>query len=135
MKSDQRLRAGSIALSIGILSLSAVSVGVLVPTPGLGAKVGWHLVAGALANFAFSLVLSVVAAIPLRQGHRWAFWAFLVPIAVYAVPILTIDAIYVNPENRLVTLAPGVAGVLFSVLCLAFVAPAIFSRPGRSSDR
>jgi hypothetical protein len=125
---ERCLRVGSIGLAIGILALSAVSIGILSPTPGLQTKLGRHLCAGALANFALTLLISIVAAIPLRQGHRWAFWACLIPIVFYSIPILTIDAIYVTPAHRIVTLAPGVAGLIFSLVCLALVAPAIFSR-------
>jgi len=96
--------------------------------PGLDTKLGRHLCAGALANLALTLLISVIAAIPLRQGQRWAFWACLIPIVVYSIPILTIDAIYVVPSHRVMTLAPGFAGLIFSLLCLALTAPALFSR-------
>ena len=120
-------RIASIGLAIGILGLSAASIGVLSPTPGVQTKIGRHLMAGALANLALTLVLSVIAAIPLRNGQRWAFWAFLIPIIVYSIPILIVDAIYVTPANRAVTLAPGLAGLVFSLVCLALIAPTFFS--------
>jgi hypothetical protein len=132
---EQRLRIGSIGLAVGILGLSAASLGILSPMPGLETKLGRHLCAGALANLALTLLISVVAAIPLRQGHRWAFWACLIPIVVYSIPILIIDAIYVTPAHRVVTLAPGVAGLAFALVCLALVAPALFSRPTTINDR
>ncbi len=126
MKTAQRLRLGSIGLAVGILGLSAASFGILSPMPGLHTKIGRHLVAGALANLALTLLISVIAAIPLRRGQRWAFWACLIPIVIYSIPILLIDGVYVTPAHRVVTLAPGFAGLLFSLICLALVASAIF---------
>ncbi len=141
MKAESRRRLGSQTLALGALGLLAVSFTLLSPMPDLSTKVGRHLCAGALANASLTVLLVIIAAIPLRQGYRWAFWAYLVPLVIYGLPILLIDASHVSRANLVTTLAPQVAGDLVVIIGLVLVAPTlekstkqrIFQPPSHSS--
>jgi len=107
------------------------SFAILSPTPDLHTKVGRHLVAGALANLALAVILGIIAAVPLRHGHRWAFWAYAIPFAIYGIPVVIMDSTYVPREHLLATLVPQVVGLVLSISGLILVAPAVL---GRSSS-
>jgi hypothetical protein len=87
--------------------------------------VGRHLWAGALANASLALVLSGVAFFALRRGERWAVAAATVPLLLYGLPVLLIDATHVTSENLVATLAPQIAGIVVSVVGIALAASGI----------
>lgn len=128
MSIEQRHRLGCIILTVGAVGLAAATVAILSPTPDLHTKLGRHLVAGALANLALAVTLGLVAGVPLRQGHRWAFWAYVVPFAIYGIPVLIMDSTYVSREHLLGTLVPQVVGLALSIAGLVLVAPAVLRR-------
>lgn len=80
--------------------IPGASFAIVSPAPSLWARAGRHLWAGALANASVAVLLIVIAAIPLRRGEKWAFWAYPVPIALYA-----------PREHLLRTPAPQFAGL------------------------
>jgi hypothetical protein len=128
MSTEQRHRLGCAILTAGAIALAAASAAILSPLPDLHTKPGRHLVAGALANLALAAILALVAAVPLRHGHRWAFWAYVIPFAIYGLPVLIMDSIYVSQEHLLATLGPQVVGLVLSISGLILVAPAVFGR-------
>jgi uncharacterized membrane protein len=69
-----------------------------------------------------ALLLIAIAAIPLRRGEKWAFWAYVIPIAVYALPIAILDTVTVSKARLLVTLAPQFAGLTAVAVGLALCA-------------
>jgi hypothetical protein len=120
------LRAGSAILTVAAAGVLFASFAILSPRPNPWASAGRHLWAGALANACVALLLIVIAAIPLRRGEKWAFWAYLIPIALYGLPIAILDTIYVSRPNLLMTLAPQLAGLAAVAVGLALCAMEIF---------
>ena len=116
------LRAGSAILTVAAAGILFASFAILSPRPNPWASAGRHLWAGALANACVALLLIVIAAIPLRRGEKWAFWAYLIPIAVYGLPVAILDTIYVSRPNLLMTLAPQLAGLAAVAVGLALCA-------------
>jgi hypothetical protein len=94
--------------------------------PDVTTHTGRLLCAGALANLTLSLMWAAIAFFPLRRGERWAFWAYLVPIPLYGLPMLYLDATNVVRAHLFSTLAPQVAGLSFAVLGLVLVVPGVF---------
>ncbi len=127
MKQVQRLKIGAIILAIGALSLSAASMAMIAQRPDVATAVGRLLCAGALANFSLSMIFwALIAIFPLRRGEKWAFWAYALPIPLYGIPMLILDATNVAKAELLSTLAPQVMGLLVAAVGLFFVAPGIF---------
>lgn len=120
------LRAGSAILTVAAAGILFASFAILSPRPNPWASAGRHLWAGALANACVALLLIAIAAIPLRRGEKWAFWAYLIPIALYGLPIAILDTIYVSRPNLLMTLAPQLAGLAVVAVGLALCAMEIF---------
>ena len=120
--SAKALRAGSAILTLAAAGILAASFAILSPRPNPWASAGRHLWAGALANACLALLLMAIAAIPLRRGEKWAFWAYLIPIAVYGLPIAILDTIYVSRPSLLMTLAPQLAGLAAVAVGLALCA-------------
>jgi hypothetical protein len=128
MSVETRLRVGSFLLAFAALGLASASFAIVSPTPGLAEKIGRHLLAGSLANLAVSLLLFLIAAIPLRRGQRWALWAYCVPFIVYGVPVLVVDATHVARERLFITLLPQILGLLIAMIGLLIVGPAVAAR-------
>ena len=128
MNQTQRLKIGAVILTIGALSLSAASIAMLAQNPDVITTIGRLLCAGALANFSLSIIWALIAFIPLRRGEKWAFWAYCLPIPLYGIPMLVLDATNVERSELLSTLAPQVMGLLIAVVGLLLVAPSVFKR-------
>jgi hypothetical protein len=111
--------------------LAMASLAILGGNPSLPSSDGRHLLAGALANFALSIVLLVVSVIPLRRGERWAFWVIAVVWLIYGIPILVVDAIYVPSDNLTMTLVPQVIGNI--ILLAGLVLVRLGSQPSRAT--
>jgi hypothetical protein len=126
MKQVQRLKIGAIILAIGALSLSAASMAMIAQRPDVATVVGRLLCAGALAIFSLSMIWALIALFPLRRGEKWAFWAYALPIPLYGIPMLILDATNVAKAELLSTLPPQVMGLLVAAVGLFFVAPGIF---------
>ena len=93
----------------------------------LDTAVGRHLWAGALANAALvALALAIVLG-PLRRGEAWAFWVALIPIVIYAIPILVIDAINVPRATLINTLMPQVGGLVLAAIGFALAGRGLWS--------
>lgn len=129
MKQKQRHKIGSTILAVGAFSLSAASFAMLAQGPDVATHIGRLLCAGALANFSLSLIWALIAIFPLRRGEKWAFWAFCLPIPLYGIPMLILDAINVEPSSLLSTLAPQVLGLLIALAGLFLVSPGVFRKP------
>ncbi|MCI0695165.1 hypothetical protein L0337_24545 [candidate division KSB1 bacterium] len=129
MKQNQRLKIGAAVLAIGALSLSAASIAMLAQGPDVTTHIGRLLCAGALANFSLSLIWALIAIFPLRRGEKWAFWAFCLPILLYGIPMLILDATNVEPSSLVSTLAPQVLGLSMALVGLFLVAPGVFRKP------
>ena len=104
----------------------AASFAILSPRPSPWSSVGRHLWAGGLANACVALLLIAIAAVPLKRGEKWAFWAYVIPIAVYALPIAILDTLTVSKARLLMTLAPQFAGLTAVAVGLALGAIEIF---------
>jgi len=126
---SHRLKVGAVILTIGALGLSGASAAIFANSPEVTIAIGRLMRAGALANLCLSLLWALIAAIPLRRGEKWAFWAFLIPIPLYGIPILYLDATYASREGLVTTLAPQVGGLLVAAIGLALVASTIFKKP------
>lgn len=122
----RRRKMGAVLLGIASLSLSGASVAMFAQKPDVTSHSGRLLCAGALANLSLSLLWAAVAFFPLRRGERWAFWAYLVPIPLYGLPMLVLDATNVVGANLFSTLAPQVGGLSVALFGLVLVAPGVF---------
>lgn len=122
----QRHKIGAIILAVGALGLSAASLAMLAPGPDVTTHIGRLLCAGALANFSLSLIWFFIAIFPIRRGEKWAFWTFCLPIPLYGIPMLILDATNVESSSLLSTLAPQVLGLLITLVGLFLVAPGVF---------
>lgn len=120
--SGKALRAGSAILTVAAAGILGASMAILTPRPNPWSSAGRHLWAGALANACLALLLIAIAAIPLRRGEKWAFWAYLVPIALYGLPMAILDTIFVPRATLLRTLVPQVAGLAAVAVGLALCA-------------
>jgi hypothetical protein len=120
---------------VGDLSLLAAAAAILPYRMDPGARLGRHLMAGALAIAALSVVEILVALIPLRRGERWAFWASAVPVAVVGVPLVMVDAIYVPAGRILGALVPQVLGLAVMVAGLTLCGLSLFGSRAPNSPR
>ena len=125
------LRAGSAILVVAAAGILAVSFAILSPRPSPWTYAGRHLWAGGLANACVALLLIAIAAVPLRRGEKWAFWAYVIPIAVYSLPIAILDTLYAPKDRLLLTLAPQFAGLAAAAVGLALCAMEIFGETPR----
>jgi hypothetical protein len=125
------LRAGSAILTVAAAGVLGASFSILSPRPNPWAIAGRHLWAGALANACVALLLVAIAAIPLRRGEKWAFWAYLIPIALYGLPIAILDTLYVPRGTLLGTLAPQLIGLAVIAVGLALCAMDLFDEKPR----
>jgi hypothetical protein len=123
----QRLRIGSVLLAVTALGMSGATVAILTRLPDVTTALGRHLWAGALANLSLSLIQLMIALIPLRRGEKWAFWAYVLPLLVYGIPILMLDATHVPGATLVPTLAPMVLGLASAVIGLMLAAKTIFA--------
>lgn len=126
---DVLLRWGSGIAAAGALGFLTAAAAILPRQMDTGARVGRHLVAGALAIAALSAVEVLIALVPLRRGETWAFWASAVPVVVVGVPVVIVDASYVPAANLFAALVPQVLGLSISVVGLSLAGMAIFRPP------
>ncbi len=113
-------------MALGALGLLAAAAAILPRQIDPGARVGRHLLAGALALASLSIVEVLVALVPLRRGEKWAFWAAAVPVAVVGLPVVILDASYVPPRSLLPTLLPQVFGLAICVVGLTLCGMSLF---------
>lgn len=125
------LRAGTVLLALAAFGISFASMAIMSQGVDLATRTSRHLLAGALANGFLSVLLVVLALVPLRRGQRWAFWAYLIPVVGYGVPMFVVDATHVARENLLMTLLPQGLGLGVAAVGLALVAYALFATGGR----
>ena len=111
---------------VGDLSLLAAAAAILPYRMDPGARLGRHLMAGAVAIVALSVVEILIALIPLRRGERWAFWASAVPVAIVGVPLVIVDSIYVPAPRILGALVPQVLGLAVMVVGLTLCGLSLF---------
>lgn len=130
---DPLLHWGSGIVALGALGLLAAAAAILPRQIDPGARIGRHLVAGALAIAALAAVEFLVALIPLRRGERWAFWAAAVPVTVLGVPVVILDAVYVAPSTLFATLVPQVLGLAVQIAGLTLCGMALFRPPATGS--
>jgi len=128
LNAGRHLKIGATILAVGALSLSAASGAMLAQRPDITTAAGRLLCAGALANLSLSLMWALIATIPLRRGEKWAFWAYCLPIPLYGIPMLALDATNVEKTELITTLAPQVLGLLVAAVGLVLVAPGIFKK-------
>ncbi len=128
MHPTQRLKLGSIIPAIGALGLSGASAAIFAQGQDITTTNGRLLCAGALANFSLSLIWALIALFPLRRGEKWAFWAFVIPIPLYGIPMLFLDATQSPREELVSTLAPQVGGLLIAAIGLSLAASVIFRK-------
>ena len=126
---DVLLRWGSGITAVGALGLLTAAAAILPRQMDTGARVGRHLVAGALAIAALSVVEVLIALVPLRRGETWAFWASAVPVVVVGVPVVVVDVYHVPAVNLFATLVPQVLGLSICVVGLSLAGIAIFRPP------
>jgi hypothetical protein len=123
---DTLLRWGSGIVAVGALGFLAAAAAMLPREIDTGARVGRHLVAGALAIAALSAVEVLIALVPLRRGETWAFWASAVPVVVVGVPVVIVDVIRVPADSLFAALVPQVLGLSICVVGLTLAGMAIF---------
>ena len=128
------LRTGSVILVVSAAGLLFATLGILSPAPDLDSKTGRHLMAGGLANAALAVVLILIGANSIKRGERWGLVAYVATLAIYGIPILTIDATHVAPSRLVRTLAPQVAGMSIMALGIAITAFALFAAEKRSES-
>lgn len=126
---DVLLRWGSGIAAAGALGLLTAAAAILPRQMDTGARVGRHLLAGALAIAALSAVEVLIALVPLRRGEAWAFWASAVPVVVVGVPVVIVDASYVPAASLFAALVPQVLGLSICVVGLSLAGMAIFRPP------
>ena len=122
------LRAGSAILVAAAAGVLAASFAMLSPAPSLHARAGRHLWGGALANASAAVLLILIAAIPLRRGEKWAFWAFVIPIVLYGLPVAVLDTLYAPRDRLFSTLAPQFAGLAAVAVGLSLCAMEIWKK-------
>lgn len=115
-QSGTQSRRSSILLAAAYTGLLGASVSILAHRPDLATRTGRHLVAGALAIAALTLVEILICLIPLRKGEMWAHWAAVVPFFVLGIPIFIIDARFGPPQTRVATLLPQGVAILLGIL-------------------
>ncbi|MGH9399072.1 MAG: hypothetical protein ACRD00_01795 [Thermoanaerobaculia bacterium] len=123
---DPMLHWGSGIVALGALGMLAAAAAVLPRQIDPGARVGRHLVAGALSIAALSIVELLVALFALRRGEKWAFWAAAVPVVLVGVPVVIVDATYVSPSNLFATILPQVLGLAIVVVGLTLCGLSLF---------
>lgn len=113
-------------MAVGALSLMAAAAAILPRQIEPGARVGRHLLSGALAIAALSGVELLVALIPLRRGEHWAFWAASVPVAVVGVPVAVVDVVYIPASGLMGALVPQLLGLAVSLTGLTLCGLSLF---------
>ena len=126
---DPLLHWGSGIVALGALGMLAAAAAILPRQIDPGARVGRHLLAGALSIAALSIVEMLVALVALRRGQRWAFWAAAVPVVLVGVPIVIVDAAYVAPATLFATILPQVFGLAITVVGLTLCGLSLFKPP------
>jgi len=125
---DRTLRWGSTILAIGASGIMAAPIAILSRRPDPTTTVGRHVWAGALALLSLSILEILIALYPLRKGEKWAFAAASVPFVGVGLPVLIMDAVYVDRESMLGALAPQILGLGVGLIGLALLARVIFAK-------
>ena len=133
MSDKRNLNAGCLILTIGYLALAFVSF-IMAEDLKIDTRQGRHLLAGALANLSFSFAQIMITNFALRKAEKWAWWSNLVPLIIYGLIILIIDATHVRSQNLVRTLAPQVAGLLILVTGLIISGMGIYKRSNLRSE-
>jgi len=123
---DRNLGVGSTILAIGYAGLLAASLAIVSRGADPDSAIGRHLWAGALANASLCAVEILITTQSLRKGEKWAWWAAALPLVVYGIPVLILDALYVPSETLLLTLAPQVLGLVAAGVGLTLTARVAF---------
>ncbi len=118
---------GTTIIAIALIGVFGASVAFVSQGASLDTAVGRHLWAGALANSSLVVLALAVVLGPLRRGEAWAFWVTLIPIAIYAIPILVIDATHVPRQTLVATLTPQIAGLVVAAVGFALTARGLWS--------
>ena len=126
---DPLLHWGSGIVALGALGMLASAAAILPRQIDPGARVGRHLVAGALSIAALAIVELLVALFALRRGEKWAFFAALVPAVLVGVPVVVVDATYAAPATLFATILPQVFGLAITVAGLTLCGLALFRPP------
>ncbi len=122
------LRLGSALLILAAIGiLPAAFVIAFQPRLGLDSRLGRHVFAGGIGLAGLSILLATTAAIPLRRGERWAFWAYSGAFLLVGLPVVAADALYVGRASLWLTLLPQLLGLLLATLGLALCAQELFS--------
>jgi lysylphosphatidylglycerol synthetase-like protein (DUF2156 family) len=119
---NQNLKLGSTILAVGYVGLLAASIAIVSSGANPDSAIGRHLWAGSLANASLCAVEILVITHSLRKGEKWAWWAAAVPLIVYGIPILILDALHVPSERLFLTLAPQVLGMVAAGVGLTLTA-------------
>jgi len=127
MNNKEKINIGSSILTVGYLGLSSVFF-IIAKDADLDTATGRHLLAGALANIAFSFAQIMIANFALRKGERWAWWSNLIPAFGYGATILIIDATHVQPAKLIATLAPQAAGIIILSVGLIITGIGLFKK-------
>ena len=132
---DPLLHWGSGIVALGALGLLAAGAAILPRHIDAGARLGRHVLAGGLAIVCLSAVEVLIALIPLRRGEIWAFWAAAAPPLVVGVPVVIVEAVYVDPSILFATLLPQVFGLAVSTVGLALCGMSLFRPPVTTPQR
>ena len=127
MDNKRKLNIGSTILTVGYAGL-LYGCFVIANDADWNTANGRHLIAGALANFAFAFSQIMIANFALRKGEKWAWWGSLIPTFAYGLTILTIDSTHVHPERMFATIVPQIAGLIVFATGLTISGFALFKK-------
>ena len=99
--------------------MGAASWGILSQGADLSTANGRYLLAGALANMSLVAMGIIIATAAYRKGQRWAWFANLIPIFFYGIPMISLDSYYVGFWTM--SVLPQVLGT--TVLVFALLLP------------
>lgn len=123
---DRNLKLGSAILALGYVGLFAASLAMVSRGADPESAIGRHLWAGALANASLCIVEILIVTQALCKGEKWAWWAAVVPLVAYGIPILILDALHVPAERLFLTLAPQLIGLIVAGVGLTLSARSVF---------
>ena len=127
-KRNKRLKTGAILLALAAFGLIFISVAIFEQRPDIHTEAGRLQVAGGLANWVLSLLWIFIALYPLRRGEKWAFWTCCLPLLLYGIPMMALDAMTAEKTELISTLTPQAIGLLITLTGLALAAPGVFRK-------